>query len=707
MKGAAKPPSVFLGHPIRFRSVRRVLLLLAGVVLAAAPQQPDPLRRHFEAAQTFQLAGDLERAAVEYHLALGEALRQMGNLRASEGRFQEAIALLADAAVAAPDSLEARVDLAIARYRAGQLEAAAADAEAVLARSPAHPRALQLLGRLRFIAGRHEAAAENLRRAMDAEPDFETAYLLGLAYLKLGRLPEARLLFDEILVSLGASAPLHVLLGRAYRETGHFAEAAAEFRRALALDAQQPRVHYYLGLTALLAGGEGRFAEAERHFSAELERDPDDYQTRLARGIARLESGDAAGAEPDLARAAALRPAAPEPHFYLERAHRALGREADAAPASAGRARAAAGGGARAPAGSVIPEETGAPPALAASREDLLAAAPATAAADPRAAEYAAGLAVVLGESYHNLGVIRARRGEFAEALALFENAARWHPAVEGLDRNRGMAAFSAGRYAEAVAPLRRHLEAQPSDALARQMLGLALFVGEDFPGAARELAAVVNAESSEARLLYAYGVSLVRTERGAEAEAIFRRLLEQNPDVPEVRLLLGQAFAQQGEHAAALAEFARALELDPQTPKAFYFSGLIHLREGRLPEAERAFRAELHLHPADHEARYHLAFTLLVAERRAEAEDLLQDVVHSAPEYPDAHFQLGKLLYERGENDHALEHLETAARLAPDREYTHYQLSLAYRRAGRTAEADRALAAYQRLREQARRRSQ
>jgi len=57
--------------------------------------------------------------------------------------------------------------------------------------------------------------------------------------------------------------------------------------------------------------------------------------------------------------------------------------------------------------------------------------------------------------------------------------------------------------------------------------------------------------------------------------------------------------------------------------------------------------------------------------------------------------------LMARGEVEEALQQLQTAANLEPKKEYIHYQLSIAYRRASRIEEADRALKAYSDLKAQ------
>ena len=51
--------------------------------------------------------------------------------------------------------------------------------------------------------------------------------------------------------------------------------------------------------------------------------------------------------------------------------------------------------------------------------------------------------------------------------------------------------------------------------------------------------------------------------------------------------------------------------------------------------------------------------------------------------------------MLEEGKTEEATEHLEAAAKLDPDDAFVHYQLQVAYRRAGRTEDANRELQRY------------
>src|SRR5437870_13315153 len=82
---------------------------------------------------------------------------------------------------------------------------------------------------------------------------------------------------------------LHIVFGGAYRETGFLGEAIEEFKRAVALDANFPRAHYYLGLTYLLKEGASRLPDAEQEFKVELNAHPDEFFANYYLGIVRSE----------------------------------------------------------------------------------------------------------------------------------------------------------------------------------------------------------------------------------------------------------------------------------------------------------------------------------------------------------------------------------------------------------------------------------
>jgi tetratricopeptide (TPR) repeat protein len=745
----------FLGISSRLAAVMLIGAFLIPDVSAAqqaqkAPQQADPLNQHYSAAQTFQLGGDLERAEAEYHQVLALALQRMGDLLAAEKNdSEEAVRVLQDAVAAEPAYADARIDLALVYFRAGRLEKASAEAAEVVKTDPHNVRALQLLGNIEFAQGNFAPAEEHLHTALSLEVDFGTAYSLALAYLSQHKLAETKFLFDELLNDMGSTPELHVLLGRAYRETGYLDEAIHEFKKAIELDPHYPRVHYYLALAYLAQGEKERFPTARPLFEQELAINSKEFFSTFFLGVIHLEDRNFPVAEDYLKKAVQLQPENPDPllylgqvyvetnrpelaietlkksidlttdpsrnHYQVSKAHTMIGQilvkmgKQDEAEAELKRSQELRAQAFQSDKERQDVQETGQhellpelqngqeKPAFLENRPQLNAAERA------KAQELRATLAEILGNAYNNLGVIQARREQYSPAADYFRQAAHWEPDLPGLDRNWGLASFRAQRFEEAAGPLASEVAHQPDDAKAREALGMSYFMTDKFAKALEVFQPLLADLPDDPGVLYALGVSLVRTGDSATAGRAFQRMIEKNPNVAELHVLLGQADADQNQHTPAVAEFSRALELNPKSEGAHFGLGIILLHEGKVDESVREFRAELAAHPGDAKAKYHLAYGLLMQQQKDEAFTLLTEVVRDKPDYADAQYQLGKIMLERGDVKAAIERLETAVHLDPTKDYSYFQLSAAYRRDGRLEDAQHVLEAYQKLKDKER----
>jgi tetratricopeptide (TPR) repeat protein len=741
---------VFPGVSSRLAVPLLVSVLLVATVSAAPQQAPDPLNQHYSAAQTFQLGGDFERAEAEYRQVLALALQRMGNLLAAENNdSEEAVRLLQDAVAAEPAYADARVDLAMVYFRAGHLEKAGAEASEVVKADPHNARALQLLGNIEFAQGNFAEAAEHLHTALGLQGDFETAYSLALAYLSQHKLAETKILFDELLNDMGSTPELHVLLGRAYRETDYLDEAIREFKKAIELDPHYPRVHYYLALAYLAQGEKERFPTARPLFEQELAINPKEFFSTFFLGVIHLEDRDFPVAEEYLKKTVQLQPENPDPllylgqvyfetnhpelaiatlkksialtadpshnHYQVSKAYTMIGQilikmgkqdeaEAELKRSQELRAQAFQSDKERQDAHEGSQHEL--LPDLQSGQEKpaLLENHPPLNAADrAKVQELRATLTEILGNTFNNLGVIQARREQYAPAADFFRQAAQWKPDLPGLDRNWGLASFRAQRFEEATGPLASEVAHQPDDAKARDALGMSYFMTDKFAKTVEIFRPRLADLPDDPGVLYALGVSLVRTGDPATAARVFQRMLEKNPNVAEIHVLLGQASADQNQYTPAVAEFSRALELDPKIEGAHFGLGIILLHQGKVDDSVREFRAELEAHPADARAKYHLAYGLLMQQQKDRAFTLLSEVVRDKPDYADAQYQLGKILLERGEVKAAIERLETAVRLDPTKDYSYFQLSAAYRRDGRLEDAQHVLEAYQKLKDKER----
>src|SRR6266567_795210 len=751
----------------------------ASLMVVAAPLESDitasraadnpvkSLQTEFEAAKASLAAGDLASAENHYVDAVALGLRQLAQLSLSLGQTDQAAAYLDSALRLKPDDVETQVAAAGVWFRQGEVGKAKALLQSVVTKQPSHARARGLLGRIYVFEGDFDKAIQELKASLDIEDDFETGYFLGIAYLKSVKLPEASAWFHQLESTMGESAALHMLFGRAYLVAKIPQQAIPEFREAIRLDPKYPRAHGFLGYAYLEHYQEEGYPQAREEFEREVKLHPDEYQVQELLGIANVNLRDFPAAEAALLHAARLQPRETSLYLYLgetyaatnrikaavevlekyvsmvgnpdedkqrevSRAYyllgqnlRRMGREEEAKKALA-RSQQIREAKFKYDVKHIFDEkksseddresrvsdrvadllEAGSPeqkqgaqtmiqqglPAAPVSKQ------PAAAKETETAKQYRSFVADILGSSYNDLGVMRARDSKFSEAAEFFRQAAAWKPTLSGLDRNWGFASFRAELYSQAAPALERHLRAHPDDSFVRQLLGLSYSMLENDEKVVEVLHPFLEHPPDDPGLLLAWGTALVHTRQSGSAAGIFRRLLEQNADNASVRLLLGKAYAQQEDYASAIKEFGKASRLDSRLPEAHYYAGLVYLRQNDFELAAREFRAELDLRPSDARAMYHLGYTLLLQDRLAEAVALLREVVKAVPDYEMAYFELGRALLKQEDTTGAIESLETAKKLAPDHDAVYFQLGRAYRRAGRVQEAVQALTAYQKL---------
>ena len=711
----------------------------------AAPAAPadDELNRHLSAAQGYQLAGDLEHASIENRAVLGIALRRVGLLELEQGKDTEAATHLAASLVFENDST-ARAGLAVAYLHLSRRDEALVQAQTAVTLDPKNSRAHQILASLYYSGENYQAALPELEDVFRLEPDFDSAYLLGLTYLRLKQLERAKLLFDEIDSTVkNRKADIHILFGQAFEDTEYPAEAEREFSRALELDPKVLKAHFYKGFVILQHGGSERVGEAGTEFEAELRMTPADFHANFFAGVVASTEGDHKKAIIFLQRAVATNPKNAEAYLFLgqsqmevndlvnaekslrlslklsegtpnqdtknRRTHFMLGRlltrtnrkeEGDAELAKARQIQSRLLESDREEIRNITrPLGTGDPKAGGTQKVSVSSNSP-TKPTDPKqAAEFAKAktqLAEIVAQAYHNLGVIAVQQGDLPGASNNFEAASGWKADLPGLDRNWGIVRFRAGQFDKAAGPLERHLKANPKDDLVRKMLGSIYYFTRDYKRAVATLTPVEQQLAGDTELAYFFGVSLVQLQIRDRSVVLFNRLSDQNPRDAQARFYAAQGFVLLGDYARALKEFAAVAELDPQMKQVHYNAGQALIRMNRLDEAEKEFRQELQLDPSDTLSKYHLAFTML--ERNIQTDEvvrLLNEAIEARPDYADAHYQLGKIYIGKGDIDNAIGQLETAVQSDPKKEYIHYQLSIAYRRAKRTADADRELKLY------------
>src|SRR5215467_298404 len=264
----------------------------------------NPAEQHYEAAQTFQIASDYDKAAGEYRAAIGYALQQMGNLHLERQEWSDAAELLSQAIKMDATNAPARIDLALARYQAGDVEPAKAIIEDAVRQNPSDVRALVFAGKVYFMQADYTKAAERFETALQLQPNFDIGYMLALTDLELKKPVPANVIFDEMLATSKPDAGIWVLIGIAYRETGYLDRATVHFAKAIQLEPHKHNVHAALGMTRFLQGPE-HDQEAHELFNSELALDAKDYTSLYYLGLIEARHGKARAAQQWLTQAVA------------------------------------------------------------------------------------------------------------------------------------------------------------------------------------------------------------------------------------------------------------------------------------------------------------------------------------------------------------------------------------------------------------------
>lgn len=719
-----------------------------GVSVSNKPN-PDKLLKYLSAAESHQRSGDLTNAAIENSAVLDIALERFGNIAIEEGKYVDAVKYLTGS-LQFSDTSSKRTTLAIAYLRQNLYEKALAEAQVAVAMNPDHVGSRYILSNIYYTKEDYENALPELEWVFAKAPDFEIGRALGLTYLNLRKIKEARLHFKKLQdLTGGEKVGLHILFARFYERTTFPGDAERELKNALKLEPNRPKLNFYLGYLLMQHGGSERLHEAREYFAKELKLVPNDFYALFFSGVAATSQNKHKEAIPFLKKAIEVNPESGEAHLFLAQAQmgledlvkaeknlrRAIALEATSKGKNTqarrthfmlGRLLLKTGRKEEAKKELQIAAKLQ-KKSLDSSRDNVSRILGQVVESDKlkidgeekkggnveiklkpeRVAQLKkvkAFLTDIIAQSYNNLGVISTQFSQLDKAVKNFSDAYYWKPDFPNLARNFGIVSFRANNFKESIAPLSYHLEKNPQDVLIRKMLGSSFYFTKDYTKSVETLKPLEKQIHNDAELAYFYGISLAQLKRNREAIPVFNNLASISQNNAEALFYAAQGFMILGEFKRAIKEFKQVVKLSPTTQKANYFIGQSYIRLNRYAEAEKAFTKELENSPADALSKYHLALTLI--ERRTELDraiKILEEAISLRYGYADAHYQLGKIYLEKGETLKAIEQLEKAVSADDKKDYIYYQLSIAYRKASRKKDAKKALETYQRLKKEKR----
>ena len=303
----------------------RIALLLA---LAVAAPDAVPVRfpdlTGLESAVAAQI-GELQRLVTAQTGAYGD----LGQVYLAYGFNDAAADCFANAAAGDPRDPRWPYLLGAAHQAAGRLDEAAKGFLRALELKPDAAAGYVHLGEIRLLQGKPEEAAAVLQKALSTPATQAAARsLLGQAALARRDFKAAAEHLEAALAAVPEANRLHYPLALAYRGLGDKAKAEEHLARAgqVGLKAPDPLLDAVTGLrvgerVALMRGRvaaqAGRYAEAAEEFRKALAARPESVEARVNLGSVLALAGDRAGAIAELREALRGDPANVTAHFNL------------------------------------------------------------------------------------------------------------------------------------------------------------------------------------------------------------------------------------------------------------------------------------------------------------------------------------------------------------------------------------------------------
>lgn len=267
------------------------------------PRTPEALFACFTQAVQAQQQGDRKTAETKYRQILAavpnhlDTAHNLAILLGDQQRHGEALALWQDVLAAAPDSIDARIEAALARIRMGDAAGAKADLLQAVAATPGDDDTWRRIASGFVLLRDFPEAVDAYTAALNCNPEEPRNYTAFASLCShLGEYAVAR----ELAQSATQLAPdllwAWVELGNAQMKEGHPDAAADSFRQAIRVAPQDPVGYCNLAITQMETMA---LAEARVTLDQALALDPEHPLARWNRALVLLTLGQLQEAWPD------------------------------------------------------------------------------------------------------------------------------------------------------------------------------------------------------------------------------------------------------------------------------------------------------------------------------------------------------------------------------------------------------------------------
>jgi tetratricopeptide (TPR) repeat protein len=314
--------------------------------------------------------------------------------------------------------------------------------------------------------------------------------------------------------------------------------------------------------------------------------------------------------------------------------------------------------------------------------------------------EAAAKAAPAFAEAHFNLGLVREEQGRFDEAIAGFEKALALKPRLHGANLFLGIAYFRLNELDKSLAAIQKETASFPKDAPAWMWLGVVRLAQDRPEEAADALDRAAKLAPGDMDVLYHRGRAHLLVSKNSYA-----KMFKAGPKSWRVHQVLAQANAEADRHTDAVAEYLAAIKLAPTQPGLHEELGSQYRSLGKVQEAEESFLRELEIAPHNVLAKYELGVLAVEQGDGAKGKVLIESALQEKPVLLHSDYNLGRaemLLGNDGGAAQLLRRATSAAGSDPEViQQAWYQLGIVYRRLHRMEDAQKAMAMFQKLKDE------
>jgi len=525
----------------------------------------------------------------------------------AENNPRGAIVFLKNALEKDQNFFEARLELAKAYYRAGDMKSAEKEFEKVKRQNPSLKEARLGLARVYLMTSRHQEALSEVASLAGADSTHaEALELAGLARSGEGDYETAVQLLGRAISIDSAKPELRISLAKVYLSSGSQDEAEKEVREALRID---PAERAGLYMLAAIQEKRGLPDEALGTYDRIYELHPEEFQARYMKGLLLIKEG----------------------------------RHDEALPVAEEIARNLP----KSPAGYRL---KGLALFFKKNFTDSLTYFQKSIALEPSKNDY-----YYLGLCYYYLG-------EMEQSISQLYRALDQDPAMVRARLLVSLVLLGQKRYDDAVTEVKRVLETDQKNSLAYNILGSAYMAKGMFDEgmAAFDRAIELDPDFVDAHLNK--GLFSLSRGRKAEAEAELASAVSAAPEVLNTRIILASYYLRQGETAKAVDVLKEGLAGQDKDAIIHNLIAEALLAENKTDEALQHLEMAKAANPKDTSASFNLASLYLFRSEGEKALKELYSVLEKSPGDAKVALAIATIHETTGMSDKALEYYTKAA---------------------------------------------